>query len=222
MSATIPPKPDDALANLAAQAETLPGSHLITGPQAAYTYHRWLLPIAKVVNVRIPEEDVARWQAALTPPWTVFTQTPSLTQVRPATRVAILEPYLSEALYQRRIIRQGLAFISPEDLCLQLLATAATQIALSEIAALLIALKDTLDWAYLLKQTGSSQSGQRLTEIIHAINREAGRTILSQEFAGPEIATLAGLTPILPDTLTDILRPLRAQWKIADVPTAGD
>lgn len=221
MNALMPPKPGDALANLATQVEILPGSYLIAGPQAAYTYHRWLSPIAKVLNVRIPEGDVARWQAALAPPWTVFTKTPSLTQVRPATRVAILEPYLSEALHQRRVIRKGLAFISPEDLCVQLLITATTQVALSEIAALLIAQKDTLDWGYLLRHTSSSQSGQRLIEIVQAINHAAGRNLL-QEVVVPKIAPLSGTTPIHADTLTDILRPLRARWKIANVYSAGD
>ena len=221
MDTPLPPKLGDALGYLAAQAETLPGRYLITGAQAAYLYHRWLLPIARVVNFRVPEGDVARWQAALTAPWVVFIQTPSLTDIRPATRVAILEPHLSDALYRRRVIRNGLSFISPEDMCVQLLATAATQIALAELAALLIAQRDTLDWAYLLKETGSSQPGQRLAEIMWAINHEAGRPLLRQELIGPKIAPLSS-TLLRPDTLADILRPLRARWTLADAQPAGD
>ena len=221
MDASPSPKADDALANLAAQADRLPGPYLITGAQAAYIYHRWLLPIAKVVNVRIPEGNAAYWRTALMPPWTVVTQTPSLSEVRPATRVAILESYLSEALHQRRVMRGGLAFISPEDLGMQLLATATTQIALSEIAALLIARRDTLDWRYLLHQTGSSQMGQRLVEIVRAINREAGRPLLQPDLVSLAAAPPSGLTPIRPETLADLLRPLRAQWKLAHAPSTG-
>ena len=222
MIISLSPKPEDALANLAAQTEGLPGPYLITGAQAAYTYHHWLLPIAKVVNLRIPEGDITLWQTALAFPWKAFTQTPSLAQVRPATRVAILEPYLSEALHERRVIRKGLAFISVEDVCLQLLVTATTQIALSEIAALLIAQRATLDWAYLLKHTRSLPSGQRLAEIIWAINHEAGRTLLPQEIVGLNITPQASASPLRPEPLAALLRPLRAQWKLAHAPATGD
>lgn len=149
-------KPHDALANLAAHAEAWPSPYLVSGPQAAYMYHRWLLPISKMIDLSIPVESVATWQAILGPPWQVLTNPPTYLQMQQATRLVILDSHLSKKRYNRRVIYQGVPFISAEDLCVDLLRNAKTTLGLSEIAALLIEQRETLDWSYLLSEIGSS------------------------------------------------------------------
>ncbi len=215
----MPPK-NDALANLTAQAETLPEPYLVTGPQAAYIYHCWLQPISKMVDVCIPAGKKALWLAALRPPWTVLIKTPTLNRARLATRIVILYPYLTEKRYERRIMHQGLTFISPEDLCIDLLRNSKTQIGLSEIAALLIKQKDTLDWSYLLSETNSSWLGHRLLEIIEMINHEAGHSLLKVQHFEARGESPANSVVIHPNTLKEVLRPLRAQWNVANAQLA--
>lgn len=214
------PRKNDALANLVAEAETLPEPYLITGPQAAYVYHRWLRPISKMVDVCIPEESKATWQVALRPPWTVFTKTPTLRQACLAIRMVIIEPPLTQKRYARRIIHHGLNFISAEDLCIDLLRNSKTQIGLSEIAALLIKQKETLDWVYLFSETSSSWLGYRLLEIIRMINYEAGQALLKIPGLETQVILPSNVTAILPDTLKDILRPLRRQREMIGVQLA--
>lgn len=210
-------KSHDALANLAAHAKTLPEPYLVTGPQAAYLYHRWRLPIEKMVDLSIPQESVAIWQAILPEPWVVLTRPSTYTQLRQTTRMAILQPSLSESLWARRVIHQGLPFISPEDLSLHLLRTATTQIRLSELSALLIKQRDTLDWEYLINQIGSRRLLARLTNVIQTINREAGRTLLSPNLPESQVTSPAKKLLLKPASIIPILRPLRAQWRIANV-----
>ena len=209
---------NDALANLAALASTLPEPYLVTGPQAAYIYHRWLRPIPKMITLCIPKEGRSVWQAILRPPWTVLDNSPGLNQVRMATRIVILEPNLTEKRYKRHIVHRELAFISAEDVCIDLLRNSETQIGLSEIAALLIKQKDTLDWAYLFSETSSSWSGHRLIEIIQMINHQAGRLLLeTRGFQVPVPPPPPDVTAVRSDSLTALLRPLRAQWEAIDV-----
>jgi hypothetical protein len=207
---------NNALVDLALQAETLPEPYLITGPQAAYIYHRWLSPITKIIHIRILKEDVPTWQHLLTSGWTVFTETPTLTQVHRKTRVAVLEPYLTKDLWVRRVIHQGLAFISPEDLSLHFLRTATTQTRLLEMAALLIKQKDTLDWAYLFNQVIEYSLNERLISIIQTINGEAGRSLFWLEMPQIQVSQTNNYLQLDPTLLIPILRPLRAQWRLAN------
>ena len=235
-------KPHDALANLAAHADTLPEPYLVTGPQAGYLYHRWLSPISKMVDLSIPQESVATWQAILPEPWVVLTHPPTYTLLRQTTRMAILEPSLSESLWARRVIYQGLPFISPEDLSLHLLRTAKTSLGLSEIAALLIEQKETLDWSYLYREIDSEWLSHRLKEIIWSANQVAGYSLITTPFIEPTttrrkslVLTKEGMPrgtrdgqirAYLDDSLIDRFRPLHAQspamtlWEESDVRTA--
>ncbi len=206
---------NNALANLVAEAETLPEPYLITGPQAAYIYHRWLHPISKMVDICIPEESKATWQVALRPPWRVCTKIPTWRQAHLAIRIVIIEPHLTQKRYTRRVIYHGLNFISAEDLCIDLLRNSKTQIGLSEIAALLIKQKEALDWAYLFSETNSSWLGYRLLEIIRMINYEAGQALLKMPGFETRVIPPPNVAAILPDTLKDVLRPLRLQREIA-------
>ena len=214
MNTTLTLMPSDAVAQLTTQAERLPTPYLITGAQAAYLYHHWLRPIAKMVNLCILADALEQWRSVLAAPWLVCVETPTLTQVRPASCVAILEVGLTEALYQRRVMYDSLAFMSPEDVCLQLLEKANTTIALSELAALLIAQKDKLDWSYLQQQTNPSQR-QRLADVIHAINTGAGYMLLTPPNLNIQNATQPTSTFIRPEMFLEVLRPTRAQWQMA-------
>ncbi len=199
---------DDALANLMVQTEMLPEPYLITGPQAAYLYHHWLQPIIKMIDISIPSENKPLWQDRFPAPWVVLSQTPTLNQARQAARLMVLNP-LSKEQYARRVIHWGTTFISPEDLCLDLLSTAKTQIGLTEIAALLIRQRDNLDWSYLFAQTQSAGLSYRLAQIISLINHEAGRSVIHL----PQVTAPHGktITAIEPNSVRELLPLLRLQ-----------
>lgn len=229
----------DARAMLAAQAAQapLPGDYLIVGPHASFAYHRWLMPVYKIINLRIRPIDLSSWQAEFTSPWTVLNRIPTTAQLRSAVRVVLLEPGLTDALYNRRRVIGGLNFISPEDCCLELVACASTQISLSEIAALLVAQRATLDWDYLVEQAAAADLAARLEEIVEAVNREAGRSLLPLDrvinhpkpdrrlvarrlkqltmYLPPALVTTAR-PPIAPATIADVLRGLRASGQVSD------
>ena len=206
-------KAHDALANLAAHAQTLPEPYLVTGPQAAYLYHRWLSPISKMIDLSIPPESLATWQATLSPPWAVHAKPPSYTELQKATRMAILEPHLTKKRYARRVVYQSLSFISREDLCVDLLRNAKTSLGFSEIADLLIKQKETLDWSYLLSQIEAEGLDDRLREIIGSINQVAGRSVIATHLCKPTPAGRQNreIRTYLDDSLIDILQPLDAQ-----------
>jgi hypothetical protein len=227
----------DALAVFAALADHLPGDYLIVGPHASYIYHHRLMPISKMIDLRVRSRDLSSWQAALVPPWVVLTQIPTHAQVRSAARLARLEPTLVDTPYRRRRVINGLNFIAPEDWTVELLARASTQIVLSECAALLIAQRATLDWEYLAKRTGALGLGARLRGMVRVINREAGRPLLPLETiircsapkssrAARELRQLTAYLPpalrashrpsIAPATVADVLRGLQARWKVLD------
>ncbi len=227
----------NALAAFAALADHLPGDYLIVGPHAGYIYHHRLMPISRMIDLRVRSRDLSSWQAALVPPWTVLTQIPTLAQVRSAARLARLEPTLVDTLYRRRRVIDGLNFISPEDWAVELLARASTQISLSECAALLIAQRAALDWEYLAKRAGALGLGARLRGIVKTINREAGRPLLPLETiircsapksprAAHELRQLTAYLPpalrsshrpsIAPATAADVLRGLQTRWRVLD------
>ncbi len=217
-----------ALATLAAQGQ-LPGDYLIIGPHAGFAYHRWLYPIAKMLHLCVRAEDVARWQTALTPPWVIHLSPPISDEARAAVRLAILDPSLTDALYARRRILDGLTYISPEDWCVALLKEARTQIAISEVAAVLVAQRRNLDWEYLNSQVAAAELGERFTRIIEMINREADRLLLPLP---PFAASYALILPLqeFPQPYTRLDQPwhvkraaiakvlvdLRAKWKDPD------
>ncbi len=116
----------DALAAFRALAEPLPARYLLVGTHASYAYQQWLLPIRKMIDLRIRPQDLSQWQMAFPPSWTVLTEIPSSTQMRAATRLVRLETTLDDALYQRRRSVNGLNVIAPEDLAMELLARTAT------------------------------------------------------------------------------------------------
>ncbi len=171
----------DALRALAGLTDHLPGDYLIVGAHASYAYHHWLMPIKKMIELRVRSQELALWQTTLAPPWTVLTEIPTMTQIRSALRIALLEPALNDALYNRRRVVVGLDWISPEDCFVELLARAATQISLSECAALLVAQRTTLDWEYLAERATFYGLATRLRGMVKAINRAIEQPLLPIE-----------------------------------------
>jgi len=219
----------DALAALTALKDQLPGDYLIVGPHASYAYHHWMFPIAKMIHLRIRADDLEKWPAVLGEPWTVRASPPTSDDARGAVRLAILEIKLTDALLSRRRVINGLTYISPEDLCVELLKAEKSQILISEVAALLVSQRQKLDWDYLCRQVVVANMGERLTRIIETTNHEAGRALLPLP---PFAASYASATP-LPEfpqpytrfdqpwhvkrsTIAKVLMDLRAKWKGSD------
>lgn len=168
----------DALAALTALKDRLPGDYLIVGPHASYAYHRWMFPVAKMIHLRIRADGREKWRAVLGEPWTVRDQTSTSGDMYSAVRLAVLETTLTEALWARRRMIDGLAYISLEDWCLELLSRAQSQISISEVTAMLIVQKDTLDWKYFLGRVAEDRTLPWLRAIIAMVNVEIGREFL--------------------------------------------
>lgn len=165
----------DALAALTALKDRLPGDYLIVGPHASYAYHRWMFPIAKMIHLRIRADDLEKWRAVLSEPWTTLHRIPTHDDTRSALRLAVLETTLTEALWKRHQIIKGLSYISLEDLAAEMLAGAEGQISILEVAGMLIAQKDKLDWSYFLARVAENRTYPWLKAIIEIVNMEIGR-----------------------------------------------
>jgi hypothetical protein len=86
----------------------------------------------------------------------------------------VLEPTLESGRYQRRQTIDGLAFIAPEDLCLDLVEQARGETSPAEVAAILIARREALDWPVLLAQARARGLARRLGALIEATGIEMG------------------------------------------------
>lgn len=147
--------------------------YLITGPQAAYEYHRWLTPLENLVTLQVYAEDVATWRQVAGEGCHVFEAPPTTAQVHAVQEAIILDPTLELERYQRRRVMDGLAFVAPEDLCLDLVERARGETSLAEAAAIFMAQRDTLGWDVLLDQAERRGLTRRLGAFLEAINAEA-------------------------------------------------
>jgi len=142
--------PSRRLAWLTRQLVNLDRPYLITDPQAAYEYHCRLTPLENLATLQVYAEDVPVWRRAVEERCHVFETPPTMAQVHAAQSAIILDPTLEPKRYQRRI--DGLAFIAPEDLCLDLVERGRGETSLVKAAAILIAQRDSLAWNVLLDE----------------------------------------------------------------------
>lgn len=148
--------------------------YLITGAQAAFQYHRWLTPLENLASIQVHMIDMAEWLQLADDTCVVIETLPSTAQARMAQRLLVLEPTLESGRYLRRHMIDGLAFVAPEDLCLDLVARARGETSPAEAAAILIARHAVLDWRTLLTQAGQRGLARRLGALIEAISIELG------------------------------------------------
>ena len=120
MSAASTYAPGQRLAWLAARLIGLDRSYLITGSQATYQYHRWLTPLENLVSIQVYATDASAWRRLAEDGCAVFATLPTTAQVRATQKTIVLDPTLEPGRYRRRQMIDGLAFVAPEDLCLDL------------------------------------------------------------------------------------------------------
>jgi hypothetical protein len=156
--------------------------YLVTGPQAAFEYHRWLAPLENLVTLQVYEDDLSAWQPGAGDECRIFQAPPTAAQVRAAAEAIILDPTLEMERYRRRRTIGGLTFVAPEDLCLDLLARARGETSLGEAAAILVTQRGTLAWDLLLEQAGRRGLVRQLGALLDAINIET-----TAELAPPKI-----------------------------------
>jgi len=156
-------------------------SYLITGPQAAYEYHRWLTPLENLVTLQVHAEDVPVWRQMAGQGCHVFENPPTSAQVRATPEAIILAPTLKPGRYRRRHMLGGLAFVAPEDLCLDLLERARGETSLAEAAAIIIAQRHALAWDVLLNQAERRGLARRLGALLDAINTETETDLAPSE-----------------------------------------
>jgi len=157
---------------LARQLANTNKPYLITGPQAAYKYHHWLTPLENLVTLQVYAEDVPVWYQIAGDGCQVFDSPPTTAQVQAAQEAVILDTALEPERYRRRRVMDGLTFIGPEDLCLDLVERARGETSLAEATAILIAQRDTLAWDLLLDQAERRGLVRRLGALLEAINTE--------------------------------------------------
>jgi hypothetical protein len=155
--------------------------YLITGPQAAYQYHRWLAPLENLIPLQVYAEDVSDWRQMREAMWQVFEETPTTSQIQGVKKAIILDPTLESERYQRRWVIEGLTFIAPEDLCLDLIERARGETSLAEAVAILIAQRDRLNWDVLVNQAEQRRLARHLGAVMEALNTEAQTSLVSQE-----------------------------------------
>lgn len=171
--------PRRRLAWLARRLVNLDGPYLITGPQAAYEYHRWLTPLENLVTLQVHAEDVPVWRQVAGEGCLVFETLPTMAQVYAVQAAIVLNPTLEPKRYQRRRVVDGLAFVAPEDLCLDLVERARGETSLAEAAAILIAQRDSLAWDVLLDEAERRDLSHRLGALLEAINAETETELMS-------------------------------------------
>lgn len=170
-TADAPPQ-DGRLIWLSRRLAGLDKPYLITGPQAAYAYHRWLTPLENLATLQVYAEDVSAWHQLSGRQCHVFGSPPTTTQAQTAPEAIILDPTLTPERHQRRRVTGGLAFIAPEDLCLDLVERARGETSLAEAAAIVIAQRDALAWELLLDQAEERRLARQLGALLDAINAE--------------------------------------------------
>jgi hypothetical protein len=186
--------PGRRLAWLARRLTHLDQPYLITGPQAAYEYHRWLTPLENLVTLQIYAEDAPFWNQMAEEGCHVFETPPTTAQVHAAQEAIILDSALEPKRHQRRRMIDGLAFIAPEDLCLDLLDRARGETSLAEAAAIIIVQRDFLAWDLLLDQAEQRGLARRLGALLDAINAETEKALIPTE-AIKELGRLVDTTP---------------------------
>jgi len=170
-----------SLAWLAKRLIHLDQPYLITGPQAAYRYHRWLTPLENLVTLQVYMEDVPLWHQMGGDGCQVFERPPTTAQVQAAQEVIILDTALEPERYRRRRTMDGLDFVGPEDLCLDLVERARGETRPAEAAAIIIAQRDSLAWDLLLDQAERRGLVRRLGALLEAINTETGADLVPPE-----------------------------------------
>jgi len=169
------------LAWLAKRLIHLDQPYLITGPQAAYRYHHWLTPLENLVTLQVYTEDVPLWHQMGGDGCQVFESPPTTAQVQAAQEAIILDTALEPERYRRRRVMDGLAFVRPEDLCLDLVERARGETSPAEAAAIIIAQRDSLAWDLLLDQAERRGLVRRLGALLEAINTETGAGLVPPE-----------------------------------------
>jgi hypothetical protein len=155
--------------------------YLVTGPQAAFEYHRWLTPLENLVTLQVYAQEVPLWRGMSGEGCRVFEAPPTTAQVRAAPQVVILDPTLEAERYRRRRTTSGLTFIAPEDLCLDLLARARGETSLGEAAAIIVVQRDALAWDLLLEQAERRGLARRLGALLDVINVETEERLAPPE-----------------------------------------
>ena len=172
------------LAWLADRLIKLDRPYLIIGSQATYQYHRWLTPLENLASIQAYATDASAWWQLVGLGCAVFETLPTTAQIRAAQKAIILDPTLEPGRHRRRQMIDGLAFVAPEDLCLDLVERARGETSPAEVAAILIARREALDWSALLAQAGQRGLARRLGVLIEATGVELGADLAPAWFVG--------------------------------------
>ena len=166
---------------LARRLSRIDRPYLITGPQAAYEYHRWLTPLENLATLQVYAEDVPTWHQIAGEGCRVFENSPTVAQVYAVREAIILDPTLEPERYERRWEIDGLTFVGPEDLCLDLMQRTRGETSLAEAVAILIARRDVLAWDVLLEQAERRRLARKLGALLEAINAEAETDLIPRK-----------------------------------------
>ena len=127
--------PGQRLAWLADRLIRFERPDLITGSQAAYQYHHWSTPLENLLSIRSTRRMRRCGGQLAGDGCAVFETLPTTAHIRATQKTIILDPTLEPGRYRRRQMIDGLAFVAPEDLCLDLVERARGEVSPAEVAA---------------------------------------------------------------------------------------
>ncbi len=161
--------------------------YVITNSHASYQYHRWLLPVANILELRIRLEDFDLWQQFFQAETIHVSETPPASEMMKRLDLAVvLTKNLTNPIYDHKRTISDLHYESPEDLCLDFLEAAVTETTLMEALALLLTQRQALRWEYFC---------ERVTEMNHSLEAGILLDVINEH-------THQGL---MPSAITDLL-----------------
>lgn len=153
--------------------------YVITGSHASFQYHHWLFPVANVLELRIYSEDLDSWRRILRADAVhVDEQPPTSKMMKDLDGAVVLSISLTSAIHDRKRILDDLHFESPEDLCLEFLQSFATETALMEILALLLAQRRGLQWEYFCRCLLQARLGREAGILLDVINEHTRQNLM--------------------------------------------
>ena len=145
--------------------------YVITNSHASYQYHRWLLPVANILELQIRPEDFDLWQQFFPAEKIYVSETPPTSEMMKRLDLAVvLAKNLTNPIYDHKRTITGVHYESPEDLCLDFLAAALMETTLMEALALLLAQRQNLRWDYFCGRVTAANHSREAGILLDVIN----------------------------------------------------
>jgi hypothetical protein len=152
--------------------------YLLAGAQAAYRYHHWRVPPSGHFELLVSPDDFETWYAYLRDRRTYVGQIwPTGRERERFAEAVLLFPALTEALWEERVVQDGLVLLSPTNLVFRLL-EAGMETDVAEATAIIVQRREEWDWGVLSRTISSRRFPRQMGCLFEVINHEAQREIV--------------------------------------------